>query len=272
MPNKTHPDNDEHIQPIDALLQVMATLRHPEHGCAWDIKQTHETIVPYTIEEAYEVAEAVKQGNIAALCDELGDLLLQVVFQARIAEEAGNFNFHDVAQSINDKMIRRHPHIFGEETYRSAEEQREAWEKIKEDERKSKNEHGILDGVATTLPPVMRAVKLQKRASRVGFDWQHPEPVLAKVAEELDEVTVEMQANPAQPEKLEEEIGDLLFAVVNLARKAGVDPDQALTRTNEKFIHRFQSIEARAHTAGKDLNDVELEDMERWWQEAKSKR
>lgn len=254
---------------INALLSVMAQLRDPDGGCAWDLEQTHATIVPYTIEEAYEVAEAVKNGDTDGLRDELGDLLLQVVFQARIAEEAGNFDFEAVARTITDKMIRRHPHIFGEERYRSSEEQRDAWEKIKEQERKANNKDGILDGVATTLPPVLRALKLQKRAGRVGFDWPDPKPVIAKIDEELGEVRDELAAETVDQDRLEDEIGDLLFAVVNLARKTGIDPDRALTRTNEKFIRRFSAIEAKAREEGKRMGDLPLADMEAWWQQSK---
>ena len=263
--SKTAPNGDS---PIADLLRIMAQLRNPDGGCEWDLRQTHETIAPYTIEEAYEVAEAVKSGDPEALRDELGDLLLQVVFQARIAEEAGHFDFDAVAGAIGAKMVRRHPHVFGDAAGRSSEEQRAAWEAMKEEERQARDETGILDGVATTLPPVMRSVKLQKRAARVGFDWSDPEPVLDKIGEELAEAARELKSGDAG--RLEEEIGDLLFAVVNLARKAGIDPDRALARANEKFTSRFKRIESIAKANGADMRDVSLEQLEAWWREAKS--
>lgn len=263
-------DTPEHAETnLRALIDVMATLRHPETGCAWDIKQDHASIAPYTIEEAYEVAEAIEQGKPEDIRDELGDLLLQVVFQARIGEEAGHFNFADIAESITAKMIRRHPHIFGDVTYSSEQEQREAWEAIKAAERKGKDETGLLDGVASTLPPMARAVKLQKRAARVGFDWTSPEPVLAKVHEELEEVKAEISADPKDQSRVEDEIGDLLFAVINLARKSGIDPDQALKSTNAKFTRRFNAVENKSQKTGCSLEETTLDQMETWWTEVK---
>lgn len=255
---------------LRALIDIMAALRNPETGCAWDLKQTHASIAPYTIEEAYEVADAIENGSPNDLRDELGDLLLQVIFQARIGEENGDFSFAEIADSISSKMIRRHPHIFGDVTYASEAEQREAWEAIKAAERGEKDEPRLLDGIAAALPPMTRAVKLQKRAARVGFDWTEPEPVIAKVHEELDEVTDELAQSPQDQDKIEDEIGDLLFAVINLARKSGIDPDQALARTNSKFTRRFNAIEDRAKHAGIDLNTIDLDQMENWWQEIKS--
>jgi tetrapyrrole methylase family protein/MazG family protein/ATP diphosphatase len=254
---------------LRALIDVMAALRHPETGCAWDLKQDHASIAPYTIEEAYEVAEAIESGSPEDLKDELGDLLLQVIFQARIGEEAGKFDFAAIANSITAKMIRRHPHIFGDASYKNEAEQHAAWEDIKATERKGRDEGGLLDGIAATLPPMTRAVKLQKRAARVGFDWDSPDPVLAKVHEELDEVTSELTARPSDHERIADEIGDLLFAVVNLARKSGIDPDQALRRTNGKFTRRFKGIESRAHKEGVSLADAGLDRMETWWEEIK---
>ena len=265
----TNQQQNDAASSLLSLLNVMAKLRHPEDGCAWDIKQTHATIAPYTIEEAYEVAEAVLNGDKNDLRDELGDLLLQVVFQARIAEENGDFAFADIAASITDKMIRRHPHIFGDATERTADEQRMAWEDLKASERAERQKIGVLDDVATTLPPMTRAAKLQKRASRVGFDWTDPTSVLAKVHEELEEVTEELNQTPQDHDRLSDEIGDLLFSVINLARKSGVDPDDALGRTNRKFIKRFAYLEAQAKAQGVTLNSVELEQMEVWWQAAK---
>lgn len=263
------PENASPENALIELIEVMAALRHPEKGCEWDIRQTHATIAPYTIEEAYEVADAIHNGSVEDLRDELGDLLLQVIFQARIAEEAGDFAFADIARSITAKMIRRHPHIFGEGEDRTAEQQRQAWEDMKVDERAAKKMNGVLDDVATTLPPMTRAVKLQKRAARVGFDWTDPKPVMDKVLEELDEVKAELNAPTVSPDLLEEEIGDLLFAVVNLARKSGVDPDEALARTNRKFTRRFQHLEHTASAQGTTLDDTDLVTMENWWQSAK---
>ena len=254
------------------LLNIMASLRNPDGGCEWDIQQTHETIAPYTIEEAYEVAEAILNGNIEDFRDELGDLLLQVVFQARIAEEAGNFDFADIADSISKKMIRRHPHIFENTEQRSASQQRKAWEDLKAEERKSKNQNGILDDVATTLPSMIRAFKLQKRAARVGFDWENPEDVVGKVKEELNEVIEEMENDKtSNNDHLEGEIGDLLFAVINLARKTNIDPEQALSATNRKFVQRFNYIEKQAKNENQDLEQISIEQMEIWWNDAKSK-
>ncbi|MCE2517541.1 MAG: nucleoside triphosphate pyrophosphohydrolase, partial [Alphaproteobacteria bacterium] len=201
--------------------------------------------------------------------DELGDLLVQVVFQARIAEEAGNFAFADIAQSITAKMIRRHPHIFGDAAERSADEQRQAWEDMKARERAAKKQTGVLDDVATTLPPMTRAVKLQKRAARLLFDWTDPKPVMDKVLEELDEVNAELTADTINPEHLQGEIGDLLFAGINLARKSNIDPDEALAQTNRKFTRRFQYLEATAAAQQTTLDDTDLDTMEQWWQSAK---
>ncbi|MGU9961718.1 MAG: nucleoside triphosphate pyrophosphohydrolase [Candidatus Puniceispirillales bacterium WSBS_2018_MAG_OTU23] len=262
---------------ISALLAVMARLRHPENGCGWDIKQTHKTIAPYTIEEAYEVAEAVLHDNADALKDELGDLLFQVVFQARIAEENGDFDFADIAASITKKMTRRHPHIFGDNAENTVHP--ETWENIKAAERGAKNQHGTLDDIATALPPMTRAVKLQKRAARVGFDWDSAKQVLEKIHEELEEVTVALNAitpndpldeNMSElPNELAGEIGDLLFTIINLARKSGIDPNNALGLTNRKFIDRFQYLEAMAAADNINIKDAGLPQMEAWWQSAK---
>jgi len=268
----TLPSQQTHAEKsLAALIAVMAKLRDPEKGCAWDLEQTYKTIAPYTIEEAYEVAEAIDEGNPQSIRDELGDLLLQVVFQARIGEEAGDFDFASIADSITAKMVRRHPHIFGDETYRNAEEQRQAWEDMKEAERQTSKKTGALDGVAATLPPVTRAVKLQQRAARVGFDWTEARSVLAKIKEEMSEVETEMRAENLSRESLEAEIGDLLFAVINLARKCHVDPDRALTLTNRKFTSRFTAMETLAAAKGKNLSACSLDEMESWWNDAKQK-
>ena len=266
---------------LRALIDVMARLRDPKDGCAWDLQQDHASIAPYTIEEAYEVQDAIEKKDMEGLCDELGDLLLQVVFQARIGEEAGHFDFADIAQSITDKMIRRHPHIFGDHHYRSAEEQRQAWEDIKAEERQAKsNKAGLdpshpktrlLDDVATTLPAMLRAVKLQKRAARVGFDWPDAEQVMDKIKEETAEVEAELNQNTPQHPRLQEEIGDLLFAVINLARKLDIDPEDALKSTNSKFTNRFNYIEESIVSNNKTMENATLDEMESLWQDAKKR-
>jgi MazG family protein len=243
----------------------MAALRDRETGCPWDREQTFRSIAPYTIEEAYEVAEAAEQDDPAALKDELGDLLLQVVFHARMAEEAGLFDFDAVAGGLCDKLIKRHPHVFGDKQIDNAAEQTRAWEDQKAAER---GEAGVLAGVAATLPALTRAVKLQKRASRVGFDWDAIEPVLAKIHEELDEVKAEIEQDAAKA-RIEDELGDVLFAVANLARHLDVDPEQALRGTNRKFIRRFEAIEAELAARGERPEDVSLEAMDALWVEAK---
>ena len=255
---------------LRALIEVMAKLRDPIDGCAWDLEQDHASIAPYTIEEAYEVQDAIEKNDMQGLREELGDLLLQVVFQARIGEESGHFDFADIAQSITDKMIRRHPHIFGNHEYRTAEEQRQAWEDIKAKERQSKKETRLLDDVAITLPAMMRAFKLQKRAARVGFDWPDSQQVLDKVKEELAEVEAELTPDQINPTRLEDEIGDVLFSVINLARKLDIDPEQALKSTNSKFTNRFNYVEETIVFNGKNLKDTSLDEMEDLWQKAKS--
>ena len=240
---------------IDRLLNIMARLRDPDTGCEWDRAQTWETIAPYTIEEAYEVADAIARGDIADLKDELGDLLLQVVFHARIAEQSGNFGFEDVAAAICDKMERRHPHIFGDAA------DTPGWEAIKAAERAGKSS-GALDGVAAGLPALLRAEKLQKRAARVGFDWPDTAGPRAKIAEELVEI------DEAAPADREEELGDLLFAVVNLARHWSIDPEAALRGANAKFERRFRDMEK---SAGAAFHDLDLNAKEALWADAKSR-
>ena len=248
---------------ISRLVAIMARLRDPVSGCEWDTVQTFETIAPYTIEEAYEVADAIERGDMADLKDELGDLLLQVVFHARMAEEAGLFALPDVVASISDKMERRHPHIFGDR----AEGGHYLWEQIKAEERAAKGDAagnaGALDGVALGLPALLRAEKLQKRAARTGFDWPDPSGARAKIDEELAEV--EAAANPTE---LEEEIGDLLFAVVNWARKLDVDPEAALRSASGKFEKRFKMMEAEA---GSEFEALGLDGKEALWQAVKRK-
>lgn len=257
---------------MERLLAIMAALRDPETGCPWDRVQTFETIVPYTIEEAHEVADAIERGDMADLRDELGDLLLQSVYHARMAEEAGAFRFEDVANAISDKMIRRHPHVFGDEAERAAGARGDFWEKAKEAERASKDAKpaSALDGVIAGLPSLVRALKLQKRAARVGFDWPDHRPVIDKLHEEIAELEAELAAEPRSSERIADEIGDLLFTLVNLARKLDVDPDGALRRTNGKFIRRFQAIEKALAEAGRDPASTPLDEMEALWVKAKT--
>jgi ATP diphosphatase len=254
---------------IARLIEIMASLRHPVTGCPWDLEQSFGTIAPYTIEEAYEVADAIERGDMDALRDELGDLLFQSVYHARLAEEAGAFAFGDVVEAITTKMIRRHPHVFGD-----AVAARGFWERSKAEERREKaaasgEAPGLLDDVPVTLPGLARAVKLQKRAATVGFDWSEPETVLAKVREETAEIEAEMVRDPADTGRIEGEIGDLLFAVANLARHLRVDPDAALRRTNAKFERRFRHIERRLSEQGVPLAGAGLDAMETLWVEAK---
>lgn len=256
---------------IQRLLEIMATLRDPEQGCPWDREQTFATIVPHTIEEAYEVADAIDRGNMDELCDELGDLLFQVVFYARLAEEAGHFDFSAVVAGIVAKLTRRHPHVFGGARIASAAQQSEEWERHKAAERTAKSGQGrssVLDGVSLALPALSRAVKLQRRAARIGFDWRELSEVMDKVAEELEEVSAEVEAG-AGSERMSHEIGDLLLACSNLARFAGIDPEVALREANGRFERRFRRIELWLAERGVSPEQSNLEDMERLWQRAK---
>ena len=261
---------------IETLLAVMARLRDPERGCPWDVKQDFASIATYTIEEAYEVAEAIDRGDLADLKDELGDLLLQVVFHAQMAEEQGAFGFGEVVAAINDKMIRRHPHVFGEASVADADAQTAAWEAMKAAERAKKRRDGealpsALDDVPKALPEWQRALKLQKRGANVGYDWPDAAPVLAKLEEELGEVreALAMPPSPQRQEALEDEIGDLLFVALNLARKAKVDPGTALRRANAKYERRFRTMERLAHEAGQAFATLGLAEQEALWREAK---
>ncbi len=258
-------EKDKAARAIVALVDVMARLRSPDGGCPWDLEQDFRTIAPYTIEEAYEVADAIERDDMAALKDELGDLLFQAVFHARMAEEEGLFDFADVAQAIADKMVRRHPHVFGDAEMRDAGEQTAAWEEQKAQERAAKGHQSLLDDVPTGLPGMARAVKLQKRAARVGFDWADATDVLSKISEEAAELTE--AANTTNSEHIEEEFGDLMFVLANLSRHLNVDPDAALRRANEKFIRRFRYIERKL---GDRIADASLDEMEQLWTEAKS--
>jgi nucleoside triphosphate diphosphatase len=258
---------------IARLLDIMARLRDPKSGCPWDVAQSFATIAPYTIEEAYEVAEAAESGDPDLLREELGDLLLQVVFHARMAEELGRFAFADVARTIADKMVRRHPHVFGAATIDSAAAQTVAWEDHKAEERRAKaassgSEPSALDGVGVGLPALTRAAKLQRRAARVGFDWPDVTPVFVKIAEEIAELQNELPA--AVPERLEDEMGDLLFAVANLSRHLKVDPETALRRATLKFERRFRRVETLLAAAGKAAGAASLDEMEERWVEVKA--
>jgi nucleoside triphosphate diphosphatase len=264
---------------IDDLLRVMARLRDPKTGCPWDIEQSFATIAPYTIEEAYEVADAIARGDIDDLKDELGDLLLQVVYHARMAEELGRFDFADVVDAITRKMIRRHPHVFEDLSLRAGFERSAAWERIKAEEKaaRGRDEAGsVLDEVPVALPALTRAVKLQTRAARVGFDWASLGPVLAKAEEEIAELKAavaerETDASDASTRRVAEEFGDLLFVMANLARHLHVDPESALRDANAKFVRRFGSIETALHAEGRSPEDATLEEMDQLWDEAKAK-
>jgi MazG family protein len=258
--------SDATTRPIDTLLQIMARLRHLEHGCPWDRDQDFSTIAPYTIEEAYEVADAIERGDITALKDELGDLLFQVVFHARMAEEAGHFAFDDVAKAISDKMIRRHPHVFSDAVIADAAAQSEAWEAHKAAERATGGgANSVLDGIALAYPALLRADKMSRRAARIGFDWPDARAVIPKIVEEIEEIEAELDAG-AIPARLEDEVGDLLFAAANLARKLDIEPETALRRATAKFERRFRRVEALAAERGIGRDLYALEAL---WQQAK---
>lgn len=258
------------LEQLDRIIEIMRRLRDPETGCPWDAEQDFSTIAPYTIEEAYEVADAIQRDDVEDIRDELGDLLLQVVFHARIAEEAGLFSLADVARRISDKMVARHPHVFGDEARPEVDQQSRRWEDIKASERARRGQTGVLDDVATGLPPMLRALKLQKRAARVGFDWPDINPVIDKLHEETDELRDELGQDLLDMAKVEDEVGDILFVAVNLARQAGVDPETALMACNTKFEKRFRYIEQQTERNGKELKQISLEEMEEYWQEAKT--
>ena len=263
---------------ITGLLAIMARLRDRESGCPWDVQQTFATIAPYTIEEAYEVADAIDRNDLPALKDELGDLLLQVVFHARMAEEQGAFAFNDVVAAISDKMLRRHPHVFAGASVEDAEAQTREWDEHKRREREAggHEDTSALAGIARGLPEWQRAVKLQHKAAKIGFDWPGPEPVIAKLHEEIDEVRAEFAAVAADPDdataraQLEDEIGDLLFVCANLARHAKVDVGNALRRANLKFERRFRAMERLAAEDGVVLAQLPLEAQDRYWDRAKA--
>jgi tetrapyrrole methylase family protein/MazG family protein/ATP diphosphatase len=261
----------ETLRPIDRLLAIMARLRDPADGCPWDQEQTFATVAPYTVEEAYEVADAIERNDLSDLKEELGDLLLQVVFHARMAEERGAFSFDDVANAINDKMIRRHPHVFAEKTYVSLAHQKEGWEALKAAERGAKGKGrvpSLLDDIPLGLPALTRAVKLSRRAAKVGFVWPDISHVVDKLDEELGELKAEIAAGDL--EKARQEMGDVLFVVANLARTLEVDPEDSLRFTNAKFVRRFQYVEARLAERGRTPDQSDLAEMDALWDEAKA--
>ena len=269
---------DDITRPIDRLLSIMARLRDPQAGCPWDLEQDFSTIAPYTIEEAYEVADAIDRNDLGGLKDELGDLLLQVVFHAQMAAEQGAFSFDDVVTAIADKMVRRHPHVFADARAADArpadaQEQTATWEQIKRAERAAAGEldDSALAGISRGLPEWQRALKLQSRAARTGFDWPGPEPVIAKLHEEIEEVRAEFGrgAVEANRERLQDEIGDLLFVAANLARHAQVDVGAALRHANHKFERRFRAMEALAQAAGTPLPTLSLQQQEACWEQVK---
>lgn len=256
---------------IEALLRIMARLRDPDGGCPWDLEQNFSTIAPYTIEEAFEVADAIERGDMADLREELGDLLLQVVFHAQMASEAGLFGFPDVVRAICEKMIRRHPHVFGDEEARSAGMVKGRWDEIKAEERAAKakaDRQSLLDDVPLALPALARAVKLQARAARVGFDWPSTAEVIDKLNEEMLELSEEL-AKGGEHDRIEDELGDLLFVYANLARHLKVDPEAALRRANAKFRRRFSRIEEKLAARGSTPEQSTLEEMDALWNEAK---
>jgi ATP diphosphatase len=266
---------------IQRLIDIMAALRAPAGGCPWDLEQTTKTIAPYTLEEAHEVADAIERGDDDDLCEELGDLLLQVVFLARIAEEDGKFDFGAVVEAITTKLIRRHPHVFGDTEARTAGMVKTVWDRIKAEEKAERAARrakaglpppptGLLAAVPAGLAPFERAIRLQAKAGTVGFDWNDPRAVLAKIREELDEFEAELDAAEAERARQEEELGDVLFAVANLARHLELDPDTALRRANEKFRRRFNHIEATLAARGQSFAAVSLDEMEAIWREAKA--
>lgn len=287
------------ISPLAQLIEIMAALRHPETGCSWDKEQTFKTIAPYTIEEAYEVADAIERADLADLKDELGDLLLQVVYHSRIAEEQGAFDFDDVAASISDKMIRRHPHVFGSADERAAGAAPDFWARIKADEKVAKQAErarmasasalatrtadvnaspppSVIDNVPLALPALVRAIKLQDKAAKVGFDWPSLQPVFDKMREEMAELEAELgkpgRIPSSEPDAaLQDEFGDLLFVMANVARHLKIDPEDALRRANQKFTRRFHHIERRLAEQGKSPEAATLDDMETFWNEAKAK-
>jgi ATP diphosphatase len=260
---------------IDRLIEIMAALRTPKTGCPWDLVQDFSTIAPYTLEEAYEVADAIARGDLTDLKEELGDLLLQVVFHARMAQEAGAFDFGDVIVAITEKLIRRHPHVFGDERSNTPESVKGLWERIKAQEKAARGDRGsqhegALAGVPVGMPALTRALKLQEKAGKVGFDWNDPRAVLRKIREETDEIEAALDGGETATPNAAAEVGDLLFAAVNLARHLHADPEAVLRQTNQKFERRFASIERALAASGKAPQDATLAEMDALWEEAKA--
>ncbi len=261
------------MKEVYRLLDIMAALRDPDTGCPWDQRQDFKSIAAYTVEEAYEVADAIERNNLTDLKDELGDLLFQVAFHARMAEEQGQFKFSDVANAINEKLVRRHPHVFGDAEIRDEARLYSEWERHKREERASKPEASEaaseLDGIASTLPALRWAEKIQKRAASTGFDWPMIEPVWAKLDEEIQELKKEV-GQPDNHDRIEDELGDILFAAVNLARHLKVNPEQALRRSNTKFIGRFKNVEQQIRHDEKNMSECSIDELEVYWRQAKS--
>ncbi len=254
---------------LERLLSIMQTLRDPEKGCPWDRKQTFDTIAPYTLEETYEVLDAIQRQDYGDLREELGDLLFQVVFYAQMGKEQGLFDFNDICQAISDKLERRHPHVFGESVLVDSEAVLSAWERRKADERAQKAQHSVLDDIPDILPALMKAHKIQKRCASVGFDWDTQGPVLDKVYEEIDEVMFEANQAVVDEDKLSEELGDLLFATVNFTRHMGFKAESVLQAANRKFERRFRQVEQIVSATGKTLEQSSLDEMEAAWQQVK---
>ena len=264
------------MQSIEKLIDIMRALRDPKSGCPWDLEQDFQSLIPYTLEESYEVADAIERNDFDDIKSELGDLLFQIVFYSQLAKEQEAFEFKDVAQAISDKLIRRHPHVFADAIVKDAAEQTKEWEKIKQKEREEKAEGNsshlsILDDVSRTLPSLMRSEKLQKRAAKEGFDWPSINDVMVKVREEVSEVQQELDAKTQDKEKIEDEIGDLFFSCINLSRHAGLDAEQCVRKANLKFERRFRELEKTANNKGMQVNEINTDDLEKLWQEVKSR-